>query len=366
MEELKADCRNFISYIPCVPHKKNGVHCSDCGYYDPVKERYLIIKLGAIGDVIRTTPLLRKIKAVHPHAEIWWLTHTPEILPDIVDRKLKFNLSSSLQIEETKFDFVFSLDKDFEAAAIANRAQAKIKKGFIFKDGKTFPIDKAAESKFLTGLFDDVNRANAKSYPEEVFEICGYEFSGEEYMLPNFAGDGYKWELSASSPKVGLNTGCGERWTSRLVPEATWIETARALKAQGFEVVLLGGKQEHERNLAIAEKSGAFYPGYFPLRQFINFVDQMDLVITCVTMGLHIAIGLGKKVVLINNIFNPREFELYDRGDIVQPDKACHCYFSPQCVNQDYFCLNHLPASKIVGSVSRLLGYAQDRKAEVA
>ena len=104
-----------------------------------MRERFLIIKLGALGDVIRTTPLLRKIKSLHPQAEIWWLTHTPEFLPDEVDRKFKFELSSLLQIEETEFDYLFSLDKDFEAAALANRVKSRVKRGFSFRDGKTVP-----------------------------------------------------------------------------------------------------------------------------------------------------------------------------------------------------------------------------------
>ena len=366
MEKLKTDCRHFQSYIPCAPHKKEGVHCSDCGHYDPVKERYLIIKLGAIGDVIRTTPLLQKIKAVHPRAEIWWLTHTPEILPDLVDRKLKFDLAGVLQVEETEFDYVFSLDKDFEAAAVANRARGKAKRGFILNNGKTAPADGSANHKYLTGLFNDVSQANTKSYLEEIFEICGYQFSEEKYSLPNFAEDGYRWNLNLPRPLVGLNTGCGERWTSRLVPEETWVELAQKLHESGCGVLLLGGKQEHDRNLSISKKSGAAYLGHFPLRQFVNLVDQTDLMVTCVTMGLHISIGLGKKTVLINNIFNPNEFELYSLGEIVQPDKACQCYFRPQCVNPDYFCLNSLPASKIVESVSRLLQRAQSQEAEIA
>ena len=40
-------------------------------------------------------------------------------------------------------------------------------------------------------------------------------------------------------------------------------------------------------------------------------VKAGDLVVTAVTMAMHIALGLGKKLVLFNNIFNPHEFELY-------------------------------------------------------
>jgi hypothetical protein len=77
--QLKTDCRSFRGDIPCKPHKQSGVHCVDsdgqtCPYYDRVEEKILIIKLGAVGDVIRTTPLLYKLKEEYPRAKIFWLT----------------------------------------------------------------------------------------------------------------------------------------------------------------------------------------------------------------------------------------------------------------------------------------------------
>jgi len=352
---VKADCRHYRGYVPCKPHKLYGAHCADCGYYDPVRERYLIIKLGALGDVIRTTPLLRKIRSLHPQAEIWWLTHTPEFLPDEVDRKLKFDLSSVIQIVATEFDFLFSLDKDYEAAALANRVKSRVKRGFILRDGKTFPADDLAYLKYLTGIFDDVNKANTKTYLEEIFELCGFTFEGEKYLLSNFDSEGYEWNLGLRHPTIGLNTGCGGRWTSRLWSEDNWTGVAKSLISKGYGVLLLGGEQEDARNKSIAAKSGAKYLGHFPLRQFINLVDQVDIVATGVTMGLHIAIGLGKKVALINNIFNRKEFELYGLGTIVEPDKECKCFFQPKCVNKDYFCLDHLPHEKVSNAVTELL-----------
>lgn len=353
-EVVKTDCRFFRGYVPCKPNKLYGVHCSSCDYYQPIRERILIIKLGALGDVIRTTPLVRKLKALHPQAEIWWLTHAPDFLPDEVDRKLKFDLSSILQIEETEFDYLFSLDKDYEAAALASKVKARVKRGFVLRDGKTIPVDELSDHKYLTGLFDDLSKANRKNYLQETFEMCGLTFTGEKYWLSNFDSDGYKWELGLAHPLIGLNTGCGGRWTSRLWSEENWSRVASELISKGFGVVLLGGEQENERNKSVAASSGALYPGFFPLKQFINLVDQVDLVVTGVTMGLHIAIGLNKKVVLINNIFNKYEFELYGLGKIVEPEKECKCFFLPKCTNKDYFCLDHLSPQKVLQAVSEV------------
>ena len=61
------DCRLYKGDLPCKPHKQTGVHCNGCPHYDPLKERILIIKLGAIGDVIRTTPILHRLKKEFPN-----------------------------------------------------------------------------------------------------------------------------------------------------------------------------------------------------------------------------------------------------------------------------------------------------------
>lgn len=360
MIPLKTDCRFFRGDIPCKPHKRFGVHCVDpsgavCRHYDPVKEQILIIKLGAIGDVIRTTPLLQKLKAEHSKAKIWWLTLAPEILPSIVDEPLEFSLKNIISLRALHFDIIYNLDKDREACALAEELSAMTKKGFRLKDGVISPVDAAAEPKYLTGVFDDVSKANTKSYPEELFEMCGFRFNGERYILDRPGSTDKSWKISRRKKVVGLNTGCGGRWTSRLWEDKNWISLARTLKKKGYEVVLLGGEQEHEKNKKLARASGAKYFGHYPLRQFIALVDQCDLVVTGVTMAMHITIGLGKKIVLFNNIFNKHEFELYGLGSILEPDKPCLCYFQGTCTNARYRCMEHLPVKRVVDACKQHL-----------
>ncbi len=348
-----SDCKYFKGTVPCKFHKEFAVKCSDCKYYQKVKEKILIIKLGAAGDVIRTTPILHKIAKEYPNSKVWWLTYFPSILPvNSIDVIMPFDLATILILEESKFDIVFNLDKDYEACALMNRIEAYEKHGFNLQDGLPAPYNELAQQKFDTGLFDDVNKANRKSYVEEIFEICEWKFEGEEYILEfdksvNFA-------LNNNGKKIiGLNTGCGDRWVSRLWSEENWSNLAKELIVRGFHPVLLGGKQEDERNKSISKTSGAYYPGFYSLQEFISLCDKCDLLVSGVTMGMHLAIGLKKQLVLINNIFNPYEFELYGRGEIVEPDKECTCYFSPKCKNPDYFCLDHLAMRKVLDAVLR-------------
>jgi len=354
LADLKFDCRSFRGDIPCKPHKQHGVHCldeqgNDCRYYEPARKKILIIKLGAIGDVIRTTPLVTRLKALDPDAEIWWLTRTPEILPPNLDVRLPYTVDSLVTLQAITFDAIYSLDKDKDACALGATLAARVKRGFTLREGKPFPIDAAAEHKYFTGIFDDISKTNTKSYQQEIFEICGLQFSGEKYLLP--AVDDFAWDIPKTQPVIGLNTGCAGRWTSRLWPEDYWVELSRQLLQAGYLPLLLGGAQEHEKNVRLAQKSGARYLGHFPLAQFISEVNHCDLVVTAVTMAMHITIGLGKKIVLFNNIFNRHEFELYGLGEILEPDFDCSCFYAPTCPNH---CMQYLSVEKVFNACARL------------
>ncbi|MBN1893478.1 glycosyltransferase family 9 protein [bacterium] len=353
--KIRTDCRHFRGDMPCLPHKRQGVHCRDCGFYDPVRERILIIKLGAIGDVIRTTPLLRALADRHPRASVSWLTGSPEILPaGRIDRILPVSLESVEWIKAGRFDWLINLDKDPLAISLASSVSAGRKSGFLSDDRGLCRPDggSAARQKWLTGLWDDVNRSNRMHYVEEIFRICGFQFKGEEYILEDRAEGPFPWAIDASQKRVGLNTGCGGRWTSRLWPEEHWISLARSLVHAGYQTVLLGGPQEHERNERISKASGSEYWGHFDLPVFIHQVNQMDAVVTAVTMAMHLAIGLRKKLVLFNNIFNPNEFYLYGRGVILKPEADCDCYYSPVCEKD---CMRTLSPETVFRAVEGLL-----------
>ncbi len=350
----KTDCRFFRGDIPCKPHKQYGVHCQNCDYYQKIDYRILIIKLGAIGDVIRTTPILTKIKELHPNAEIWWITYSPEILPKIVDKSLYFNFENSLIVQNIEFDWAINLDKDLPAVSLMNSIKAKKKTGFFLENARPAPLDLTAQHKFNTGLFDDISKENTKSYPEEIFEILGWHFNGEEYLLDY--DDSITFEIRNDNKKIiGLNTGCGARWTARLWSIDNWEKLIKMLQSNGYYPLLLGGEAENERNLELQRRTGADYLGYFPLQHFITLVSRIDLLVTGVTMALHLGIGLKKKVVLFNNIFNPNEFELYGRGILVQPDKECHCYFKGKCEHNEYFCMDYLYPKTIFEAIKELM-----------
>src|SRR3989344_3410987 len=161
-ENVRQDCVFFRGSIPCAPNKQTGVVCT-CDVYRPVSKRILIIKLGALGDVIRTTPLVVKFREEFLDCHITWLTQSPEVLPkDSINVILKPDAFSLLLIQHSEFDIAINLDKEPEACLLLKAVSAPEKFGYISNNGQLAPATPAATHKLMTGFFDSLSQENTK------------------------------------------------------------------------------------------------------------------------------------------------------------------------------------------------------------
>ncbi|MDD2385209.1 MAG: glycosyltransferase family 9 protein [Bacteroidales bacterium] len=356
---VKYDCKHFKGAIPCKPNKTHGVDCENCSYYQRISKRILIIKLGAMGDVIRTTPLVIKYKQLYPDCHISWLTLSPDVLPkEDIDCIYKWNETSLYILRNKKFDITINLDKEEEACMLLAEVDSTEKFGFIWNNNHIDAATKAAEHKLITGYFDHHSQANTQHYLDEIFQICHLKFNDEPYLLNYNQKLSELWKekmLKQSSGKliIGLNTGCGNRWLTRLWSDEMWIELINLLLKAGFFPVILGGPQEDEKNTMLANKTGAWYPGTYSLEEFFAITSALDIIVTQVSMMMHIATALQKKIVLMNNIFNKHEFYLYNRGVIVEPENGCDCFYGNSC-KRETSCMYDLKPTTVFDEVLKL------------
>lgn len=355
--KINNDCIYFRGDIPCKPHKEHGYHCSNCPEYKSFEQQILIIKLGASGDVLRTTPILHQIKKAFPAAHITWITKTIEFVPKShVNTILRWNTDNILWLLARKFDIIYSLDKDNEAIALASRIQANTKKGYVMDEwGNCQPADHEAVHKWHTGLWDDLCKENTKSYPQEIIELCGFTYDNDKYII-NPPRKYYRYGIDPTMKIIGLNPGCGKRWLTRLWGEDNWIALSKLLNANGYTPILLGGHDENELNMRISTRGKALYFGVKPMEEMITIVNSCELVVTSVTMAMHVAIALEKKLVLLNNIFNKHEFELYGLGTILEPDKTCKCCYKDTC---EEACMETIPVETVFNEIIKLIGVAK-------
>jgi len=393
-KDVKYDCSHFEGHIPCKPNKQFDVQCDNCSHYDkdisviinldtqksllqeiykicdftkedivtekPIIPKHvtkiLFIKLGAIGDVIRTTPLIEKYKNEYGDCHFSWITHSPQVVPkDEVDLIYKWNEYSVSLLANQEFDIAINLDKDQEACMLLSHVNAKDKFGFIWQDGHINIATEKAEHKLVTGLFDHISKKNTKNYLEEIFEICHFEFNKEEYMINLNEDLSNQWEekfktLARGKTIIGLNTGCGLRWKTRLWPKDYWVELIKDLEEQGYFCLLMGGPDEDETNRYYQSKTGATYLGTFSLEEFIAITNNTDIIVTPVSMMMHIALALKKQLMLFHNIFNVHEFELYGRGVIIEPTSGCDCYFGNSC-SREKRCMNDISVQDVLFNI---------------
>lgn len=332
VKKVRTDCLHYRGDLPCAPHSQAGLRCT-CPELIEVKKRGVIIKLGAAGDVLRTTPLLRALDPLKTGTRILWVTHHPEMLPAKVCEAVKPEAAVLARLAAQEWDFCWNLDKDVEACAVMTQVSAKNQAGYTLVKGVPYPIDRRAWHKFASGIDNPYSKANRLNYVREIFDIVGLPYQGEEYWLRTPAKTSLQTaeKILPGSGWVGLNTGAGWRWPTRIWPESHWMGLVDMLNKKGLKPVIFGGPEEQLLNQRLASSTNCHWPGVQTLDVFYAMIHRCRCLVTSVTQAMHLAIAAKTPLVLFNNIFNSHEFELYGRGEIVGPPRPCDCYYDAVC-----------------------------------
>jgi len=371
--EIAFDCKFFRGDRPCIWHKQTGVLCT-CEKYDRVEERLLIIKLDAMGDVLRSTALLPPLAEVHPHAAITWLTRPESVAllqrnPYIAE-VLPLGAEATVHLQARQFDRVINLDASKISAALAAVAQAPRKDGFLLDPrGWVQPTNDAARSWLEAGVFDDIKRAGTRTYQDRMAEILGlggrahryvFELSADEIedgrQHLNRAGVDFK------RPLIGLNTGAGGRWPLKQWREDGYVEFITRLgRDRDLQFLLLGGPSERERNerLKAASPVKLLDSGCNnEVRHFAAIVSHCDVVVTGDTLAMHLALALDRRTVVLFGPTSAPEIELYGLGEKVVPDMTCLSCYKTSC---DFVpnCMDLISTDMVEGAVVRQLAIAR-------
>jgi heptosyltransferase-2 len=352
--EIAWDCKWFLGDRPCVWHKRESVVCR-CEYYDRAEERLLIVKLDAMGDVLRSTALLPPLAEVHPRAAITWITKK-ESVPLLqrnpyITEILALGPETGAYLQTMKFDRVINLDAGKTSAALASAAQSARKDGYVLDPrGYIQPTNDAARRWLESGVFDDIKRQGTDTYQNHMASILGISGRRHQYVFDLAAEERARAKRHLQSmgvdlnlPIIGLNTGASDRWPLKQWREDGYVELlTRLARRGGAQLMLLGGPGERERNTRLEAASGVklFDPGCDnPVRHFAALLGHCDVVITGDTLAMHLALALGRRAVVLFGPTNAAEIDLYGLGEKVLPDMKClscyktSCDFVPNCMD---------------------------------
>jgi len=372
--DIAFDCRYFRGDRPCIWHKQTGVLCT-CERYERVEEQILIVKLDAMGDVLRSTALLPPLVQMHPRAAITWLTRR-ESVPLIernpyVSEILELGAEATVHLQARTFDRVINLDASKISAALASLARAPRKDGYVLDErGWVQPTNDAARRWLEAGVFDDIKRAGRATYQDrmaEILDLAGrahryvFELTDDERRL----GRAHLTSIGVDPgrPILGLNTGAGGRWPLKQWREDGYLECIGRLAAEHDELqfVLLGGPGERERNDRLIAGSSVrlFDPGCDnPVRHFAAMLACCDVVVTGDTLAMHLSLALNRRTVVLFGPTSAAEIEMYDLGEKVVPDMTCLSCYKNSC---DFVpnCMDLISTGMVEGAILRQLELAR-------
>lgn len=317
--------------------------------------KVLIIKTGALGDVLRTTVLLPALKRLDPGTEITWVT-APAALPLLehnphIDRLVTLDGPAARWHTEV-YDWVLSLDEEPEAGRLASRLKTRRLSG-AYAEGSTLRYTDDMAEWFGMGLLrpeeegglaraNELKRENRRTHGTILYECLRLPppvARPQIFVPPEARRHAQEWvastALSAYSSMVGINTGAGGRWTLKKWGEEQTAALAAELNRRfHVGVVILGGEQEKERNRRIeqmAEGSCVAAPADWDLQRFSALLGLCRVVVTSDSLALHIAVAQGVPAVAFFGPTSAAEIDFFGAGRKVVTTLPCKCCYLAAC-----------------------------------
>jgi heptosyltransferase-2 len=288
-----------------------------------------ISKTSSLGDVLRTTVILYPFKDDH----VTWLVDQAaypllEGNP-FLKRILLFDLTSVLQLQRERFDTVINLEKVPGVCALADSISAWKRYGFRFDEvkGEAEAYDRC-EYIFDLCRDADLKRSHRGHWQQMLLEVVGAKWERQEYLL------GYR-PRTAETCDVGLNWAVGSKWPNKAWPQARWEELKQ----------LMDGRYTY-----------SMQQGLDSLHDYMDWINSCRLLVTNDSLGLHIALALRKKVVVLYGPTNPNETYFYGRGEVLYPEAPYDCIpcLSPKCV-QESKCMEFIKPESVMMKIDALL-----------
>jgi heptosyltransferase-2 len=285
--------------------------------------KILIIKLGALGDVVRTLSILPALKEKYPDSEIHWVTKkNAEELFEGNPYISKVHSLSSIN-EKEKFDLLINLDIESEASELAQRVNAERKLGFYSQEGFPSAFNLGAEYYINTIFDDELKKANKKTYQEMIFEASELKYRKHHCPLflinkdKEYAENFIDKNKINTSNILGIHMGASSRWPSKIWHEDNLIRFIAMAKNMGFDIILFAGKDEKDKQKNIIDKlnkEGIKIYQNNPdnsIKEFASLVNLCKKMICSDSFSLHISLALKKPTIGLFFCTSPEEIEDY-------------------------------------------------------
>jgi ADP-heptose:LPS heptosyltransferase len=248
----------------------------------------LILKLGATGDVVRTTPIIPKLSG-----QITWVTASKNVslLQNTKENLRCLAWEQRNLVPDITYDLIINLEDTIEVGMFCQTLKAKELFGAFLDSNNSLGytensrnwFDLSLISRFGLAEADKLKHLNRRTYQDLIFEGLGWQFAGEKYLLPEPVETG-------TAGDVAISAECGPVW-----PMKHWAfygDLQRELQSRGLTVNVLGKRASLLEHLADVRNHRCLVGG-----------DSLPM---------HFALGTGTRCVTIFNCTSP--WEIYDYG----------------------------------------------------
>ena len=248
----------------------------------------LILKLGATGDVVRTTPLLQ-----HLTGEVSWITAAKNVslLTGLTKTLRAIAWEQRAQFCDRDYDLVINLEDTLDVAEFLPQlkfqklfgARADANGALVYSEDARGWFDLSLISRFGKAAADRLKLANRRTYQELIFGGLGLSFQGEKYLLPEPAQTDLRGDV-AIAPKAG------QVW-----PMKNWAyygELKRELERKGLTVNVL--------------------PERATLLEHLGDVKNHRCLVSGDSLPMHLALAAGTRCVTLFTCTSP--WEIYGYG----------------------------------------------------
>ena len=312
--------------------------------------KLLIIKHGALGDIVRTSYFVDPLRRKYPNAEIHWVTCRPgdELLayhPGIARVWIagaKGEIVDGDQLTKISFDLVLSLDDEIAATAVLSRLQIGTLIGAYHKDGKVLYTPDAA-TWFDMGLVSRLGRQqadrlkclNQMTHTEIFSRIFGVACTAPSFYNSPVIEERYRQMLLNDRVRVALNLSAGKRWASKSLRPAEAVRLIKLLERQNtsmpLEIYLTGGSIDQDYNneifTQVKSASRVRVLPVLPLMEFAAAIRQMHLLISSDSLAMHMAIAQKVFTVCFFAPTSAAEIDLFGHGGKVVSLAPDYCSY---------------------------------------
>lgn len=265
----------------------------------------LIIKIGATGDVVRTTPLLNRFPG-----KITWLSSATNtaLLQGLKEDLRSFTWAHREKALDTDYDLVINLEDTLDVAQFLKTLRFKEIFGAYVDSDNSLCYTQNSKCWFDLSLISSYGRLeadrlkllNRRTYQELIFEGLGFGFTGDPYLLPR----PIETRLSGD---VAIAADAGPIWPMK--KWAYYRELKQQLEDRGLIVNFLPKRPSLLEHLADVRNHGCLVGGdSLPMHFALGSRTRCVTLFTCTSPWEIYDYGIQKKIVspLLEEFFYKR------------------------------------------------------------